>query len=293
MTHLSISVVFPSHNGKAETLEYLESLEKIDYPKDKFEIIMVDNNSTDNSPDLVEKQFTNVKVVRLAKNYGPSIARNAGIRQTKFGHIFISDNDIVLPKNFFKILNCIAQSRPQSIIGAKIINKNGNKLVSTGYSYNRWTAVESGLTDYHVETECDFVPAAAMFFKKGIGVFDPLFKFYTEDADFCLTAKTRGFSIIYHPDLIVKHGKIKNSWTLLPSQKFYYYYLGKFNLILKHHSLPQKITALILQTTLIPLWRYLVMRYKLETFFLKNKSDYWRLRYKALIAAIKKRHSLN
>ena len=63
-----VSVIIVNFNGKTHLEKCLNSLNKVNY--EKFEIILVDNNSTDNSVEFVQKNFTSIKIIKLGKNYG-------------------------------------------------------------------------------------------------------------------------------------------------------------------------------------------------------------------------------
>ena len=286
MNPIAITLVIPNYNGADETIDLLTSISKANYPQSKLEVILIDDASTDNSPYKIKEQFKKIKIIQLKKNKGPAYARNEGIKASSNDYILSCDNDVIFPKEYFSNLNKISRKYPNCIIGSKILEKNTKKLISEGYFYNKWTAIESGFDKFTASREVDFVPAAAMFFPKKTGKFDSEFKFFAEDADFCLSAKEKGIKVIYDPKLIIEHGKKRV--ILDPNRKYYLYYFGKFKLILKHSNFLQIIISLIFQLFVVPLWRYLIKGFTLENITLKNKKDYLYLRWKAFFDVIKK-----
>jgi hypothetical protein len=273
-----ISIVFPNLNGKDDCLVLLRSLKSVDYPQNKIEVVMVDNGSTDRSVHFVKKKFPAVKIIELRKNIGAGAARNKGISQATSNYILCTDNDVKFDKSSFYSLVKILKSDPKiGVVGGKILDKKTGKLVSGGYTFNRWLALEIGTRNPQKEKGCDWVAAAFMLFKKNlvkkVGKFDPSFFFYAEEADFCFRIKEKGLKIIYTPKAIIYHGKEKKS-SPLSSQKnnYFEYYKSKFKLILKHLSPLQKTTALFFH--LIP---------AVPLRFLLKKEEHPLLKYKAFL----------
>ena len=78
MKHNKVFIIVLNWNGKKDTLECLESVRKIDYPN--FDAIVVDNGSSDDSVEAIQKEFPEVKVLETGKNLGYAAGNNAGIR---------------------------------------------------------------------------------------------------------------------------------------------------------------------------------------------------------------------
>lgn len=276
-----VSIVFPNFNGKKDFQILLSSLKKIDYPQNKIEVIMVDNASTDGSIGLVKKKFPLVKIIQLEKNIGPGAARNKGINQASGEYILSTDNDVKFDKSSLKPLVKFLQSDPKiGVVGGKILEKRTSNLVSCGYSFNRWLAIETGNKNCNQKRESDWVAAAFMLFKKDlikkVGLFDPKFFFYAEEADYCFRVKKKGLKVFYTPKAIIYHGKEKGQApTLSPKQNYFDYYKSKFRLILKHLSLPQKITSLFF---------HLGPAIFIRTFL--NKEEHFLLKYKAFLTTV-------
>ena len=73
-----VSVLVLNWNGCKDTVECLRSVEKIQYSN--FEIVLIDNGSSDNSVETVQKEFSNVKIIRNSKNLGYAEGNNVGIK---------------------------------------------------------------------------------------------------------------------------------------------------------------------------------------------------------------------
>lgn len=98
-----MSIVVNCYNGEATIARTLDSLVVQDYPRDRFEIIVIDDGSTDDTGKIVSK-YKDVRCVRLPKNLGVSGARNAGLEVVK-GDIFVGcDDDCVVKPNWLSVL---------------------------------------------------------------------------------------------------------------------------------------------------------------------------------------------
>ncbi|MEW6407229.1 MAG: glycosyltransferase family 2 protein [Patescibacteria group bacterium] len=106
-----VSIIFPNYNGKKDTLECLNSLLKLNYPKEKLEIIVVDNGSNDGSQKAILDFFKKLTALRLSlrliqnqKNLGAPAAYNQGICAVhkNYEYIWKLDNDVIVDKNSLK-----------------------------------------------------------------------------------------------------------------------------------------------------------------------------------------------
>src|SRR3989344_835324 len=100
-----ISVIICTYNGEKTILKCLESLNKQIFPKNKVEIIVIDNNSSDNTKGIV---FNFIKKSKFKIRYifepelGLSKARNRGIKEAKGNIVAFIDDDILLANNWLK-----------------------------------------------------------------------------------------------------------------------------------------------------------------------------------------------
>ena len=78
-----VSIIIVNFNGKDVTKQLLDSLKKLDFPKQKYEIILVDNDSKDGSQELVKKYYSYVKLIENKENSGWAEGVNIGFRIAK------------------------------------------------------------------------------------------------------------------------------------------------------------------------------------------------------------------
>lgn len=114
-----ISIVTVNFNGKIFLKNLFNSILNLDYPSEKIQIIMVDNNSTDGSVEFVKKQFPRVEIVALEKNKGYAGGNNEGFNHSKGKYIALINNDCVVEKDWLsEMLSIFRQSTDNSKIGA-------------------------------------------------------------------------------------------------------------------------------------------------------------------------------
>jgi glycosyltransferase involved in cell wall biosynthesis len=130
-----VSVILPTHN-RAEFLHHaIESALKQTF-KD-LEIIVVDDNSTDNTVDVVKRfEDRRIEYIRENANKGPSAARNTGISASKGKYLaFLDDDDEWVPDKLKKQIELLDKC-PQNICGVYsnrlVLDKSTNRIISTG-----------------------------------------------------------------------------------------------------------------------------------------------------------------
>jgi cellulose synthase/poly-beta-1,6-N-acetylglucosamine synthase-like glycosyltransferase len=130
---LSVSIIIAARNEEDRILPCLQSLEKLNYPQEKFEIIFVDDCSNDNTPTIIEKHcknHNNWKLIRIYKKSdeikGKKNALLNGINQSKGEIIFTTDADCIVPENWIKEMINYFEPNVSMVIGhSPITRKKG------------------------------------------------------------------------------------------------------------------------------------------------------------------------
>lgn len=271
-----VSIVFPNYNGGSEPLECLKSIKNLSYPKDKIEVIVIDNNSTDGSLQNIKYTDQKIKIIENKENVGFAKAINQGIKQSNGEYIFIGNDDIVFDKDSLKILVEYLINHPKvAIAGGKIFSKNNpTEVVSCGYMMNKWTGNIYPSPNPNVIKEPDWIQGCAMLVRKSvfdqIGIFDDNFSFiYFEDFDFCLRAKKAGYKISYLPTAYFWHGQSKTMDKDL-QRKYYQWYKNKLRFTIKNLPIFNILSVLLIQFVLITPFRALALRDRRFIPFLKG-----------------------
>ena len=205
---INVSFLILNYNGKNLLKIILKSIKKIRF-KGNFEVIVVDNNSTDGSQDFLRKNYPYVKIVQNKENLGTS-GINSGLPYCKGDYIFYLNNDIELEKDSLKILYDIIENEPSvGLVAPKHINFYDRKIKSGGYWISK--SFYAGHCTAKESKKAREVPYAGVFlFRKEIAdklgyLFDPDYFIYSEDVDFCLRSRLIGFKVMFAPNSIIYH----------------------------------------------------------------------------------------
>jgi len=193
-----VSIIIPVYNGGYKLLACLDSLVKLNY-KEK-EIIIVDNNSSDNIPWFA-KQFKDFKVIKNKENLGVAKATNIGIKNAKYDLILTLDQDVLLEKNCLKeLVKIISKNKSIGIVSPKIFNKTSNNFQGAGFKMSpiiMKTSIIYNVKD--ILQEIDYVPGAVVLSRKGIAMMDEDYFLYYSDAQYSLDIRKKGYKIVYVP----------------------------------------------------------------------------------------------
>lgn len=229
------SIIVLNFNGKRYLYDCFESISRIKYPKDKYEVIMVDNGSTDDSVNFVKKNFPRVSVLRLDRNWGFAEGNNKGVEKTKGEYIIFLNNDTAVHKEWLmKLVKTASKSKDIGICGSKVIDKKLEAEIGEGRL--NFLGIPDIRSRHDSEKECFFVSGVSMLIKKSVlskfqHCFDPEYFAYFEDIDLCWRTRILGYKVIYVPKSIVSHegggtsskgGRVKGT-VRRSSMKFYHY----------------------------------------------------------------------
>lgn len=220
-----VFIIILNWNNLQDTVECLESLKKLDYQN--FEIVLVDNASTDGSVQVLEEEYPEVILLKNERNLGYAVGNNKGIEKAmELGcdFIFLLNNDTTVDGNCLKELVKTAESDLHiGIVGPKIYLFQDSSLVwyaGGEILFRDAISVTRGLFkrdrhSYNTIKEVSFITGCAMLVRKRaieeVGLFDPHFESYMEDADLCWRMKKKGFKLVYVPDAKIYH-KVSQSF---------------------------------------------------------------------------------
>jgi len=220
----SVSVVVPVYNGEANIGECIESLLGLDYPESKYEVIVVDNDSTDNTAEEIRKH--QVKYF-LEKKRGSYAARNSGVRESRGEIIAFTDSDCVVDKKWLrKLVDGFAEG--VGGVGGEITALDpktpAERFLGELYSVKQAT-----------EEKHPFIITANAAYRKNVlhelGGFDESFT-SGGDVDFSYRLAEKGYRIVYCPEAVVNHKHRSTYPTML--RLFVNYGVGNVKLAKKH-----------------------------------------------------------
>lgn len=263
-----VAVIVLNWNGTDDTIECLQSLMRVDYPR--CEIIVVDNGSRESPRARIAAEFPTVTYLQTAHNLGYAGGNNVGIRHAlAHGHdyVFVLNNDTIVEPDFLTHAVAVAESDAAiGVVGIKIMawDQPGHVWVAYGRVTYRQSLI--GLVGYYepddgrYDQQCDvdWVPGTAMLFSRRalecVGLFDEAFFAYHEDVDWCTLARERGFRVVFAPGARIHHKGHRSSGGkgyVTPRQ-----YLGGRNMVLfvrKHARWYQTLRFVAFQLATLPL----------------------------------------
>lgn len=224
-------IILVNWNGGKETLECLESINKLRVVDIEVITVVVDNASTDDSVIQIQKKYSKIKLLEERENVGFSGGNNRGIRYALdqgADYIWLLNNDTTVDPE--ALCSLIRSGGKKDIVGSKIYFARGrefhkNRYNSTDFGKVIWYAGgkidwanmygshrgvdEVDVGQYEEGEETDFVSGCSLLIRREViervGMFDEKFFVYWEDLDFCLRAKDHGYKIYYEPKSVVWH----------------------------------------------------------------------------------------
>ena len=243
----NFSVVIPNYNGAKFIVSCLNSLQQAfqNCPGSKFEIIIVDNGSTDNSLDLLG-EYT---VIKNHTNLGFAAAVNKGINAAKYEYVCLINNDLTVNKYWFKIISKAIIDFPQAAtFCGTVLNYDGSLIESQGLNYfpeGKCENINNGQKFNKLKNRKLKVSpvwgssAAIVVYQKSIiqqvGLFDESFFAYIEDVDLSYRLSKKSYITIFTPTAISYHVGGKTSSTM-GNLRAKYTLINWIRLIYKNYS---------------------------------------------------------
>ena len=252
---MEVSVVIPNFNGIAFLDSVLASLEG--QTLNNFEVILVDNGSTDGSCSFVTANYPWVHLIELSENFGFCGAVNAGIRAAKAPYVLLLNNDTEVKEDFVEeMLAAIRRHKNAFSCGARMVQYHdrdklddvGNYYCALGWSFARGRGKD--IHAYETEDRIFSACAGAAIYRKKIlekiGYFDEEHFAYLEDTDIGYRARIYGYENWYAPKAIVYHVGSGTSGSRYNQFKTRYSSRNNIYLIYKNMPLLQIILNLSL-----------------------------------------------
>jgi len=215
---LFFSVIIPTYNRPDRVQECLASLLKLDYRRDRMEIIIVDDGSKTPLDEIIRPYQNQINITLIRQeNSGPAKARNTGALTAKGKFLAFTDDDCTPTSDWLKELELQFNKKPDCLIGGATINALPDNIYTTAsheiinylYSYYNSNPEESRFF-----TSNNFALAKELFIK--IGGFDTSFSLAAgEDREFCDRWLHFGYKMIYARDVKVYHAhelSLKKFW---------------------------------------------------------------------------------
>jgi GT2 family glycosyltransferase len=259
---VDLSIVIVSYNVNDYLIKCLDSIYSFLSNSINFEIIIVDNDSKDESPEVIEKKFKNVLLIKNNFNAGFPAANNQAFRIAKGDFILMLNPDTELTDDSInKLYQFLKSDSSISIAGPKVLNTDGSlqqsvwRLPTIGHVFAESFHLKHIIKNKYFNnlnpnqtTLVDSVSGCCLMFRKDlfekIGMLDENL-FWIEDVDFCYRAKLKNLKTAYYPLSQIFH----HSGKSVKANYNFAYYNKIFNFIKyykKHFSFFQFLIVWII-----------------------------------------------
>lgn len=229
LTRVKLTIIIVNWNTKDLLRQCLEYLFHATTHYNK-EIIVVDNGSTDGSPDMVKTKFPEVNLISSKKNLGFAVANNIAFKRLKpTSYVLLLNTDTILTRKIIDDLIYFMENNPKvGVVGPALIFPDGRPQPGGGFSpspttifnyflflSHLWPTFFKGLFIDHRKLEhlnsleVDWLAGTCLLVRGEIidqvGGFDETFFLYVEDLEWCERIKKRGWKIFYLPRIKLIH----------------------------------------------------------------------------------------
>ena len=214
-----VALAIVSYNSAGKLPDCLASLSAQNYPRELLDFILVDNNSSDNSVDLIENSQLNFRIIKNQDNVGFAGANNQAYELAKelnVDYLVLLNDDTVVTSNWLSQLIETAESSDQiAAVQSKLmlypekdlINSFGNALTFLGFGYCNYYRQPDKPEQNPFEVA--YPSGAAVAIKitalQKTGLFDDKFFMYHEDVDLGWRLRLAGYQIVLEPRSVVYH----------------------------------------------------------------------------------------
>lgn len=229
-----VAAIVVNYNGKEVTLQAVESLRQMTYPA--FDLVVLDNASTDGSPEALAAAYPDLKQLKVEVNRGSSSGYAAGFRwafENGYDYALLLNNDIEVEPDMLDRLVEVAERDPGiGVTGPKCyFHGDRQRLWSAGgkLRFRESITHERGYGEidrgqYDRDAEVDYVNGCAILIKReaaeAAGSWDPLFFICVDDADFCTRVKRKGFRCVYAHRAVLYHMVAYTTGGYSPGRNF-------------------------------------------------------------------------
>lgn len=228
------------------------------------EYVVIDNGSTDASPDMVEREFPQVRLLRNEKNLGFSRGNNLGISIARGRYVLLLNPDVLVHPNAFEALVSHLDAHPEvGAAGGRIINPDGTsdpsarrsfpspsaafyRMVGLSYVFprsRRFGRYNMRYLPDDEESEADALSGCFMCVRREVietvGALDERFFMYGEDLDWSYRITSAGWKLSYVPSAEIVHFKGKSTESLSRVRQLYEFHRA-MHIFVKKHIAPRR-----------------------------------------------------
>ena len=207
MSAPKVSIIIVNYNGKELLQKCLDSLLNVKY--DNFEIILVDNNSTDGTVEFITKNHPSIIIIKLDSNKGFAEPNNVAAKISKGKYLLFLNNDTVVTPNFISEMVKVMETDKKIAVCQSLLLKPDGSVDSSGDFIDHLGVVYNSKTKIDEIREVSSARGASMLVRSDIfeklDGFDQKFFITFEDVDLCWRSWILGYRVLIIPTSIVYH----------------------------------------------------------------------------------------
>lgn len=207
----SVSVIVPIYNAQRTVEDCLESLLALDYPRDRLQLLCVDNASTDRTPQILARYATRIRVLHEDKR-GPAAARNRGLRCATGEVIAFTDSDCVVDRLWLRFLVAPLHDASIGAVGGTILSKRPcNSIERFGEQiHDHERAIHEFMPPYVITMNW----SSRLSVLRDVGLFnEELLR--SQDVDLSYRLFQAGYTLAYEPRAVIYHQNERTPWGLM------------------------------------------------------------------------------
>jgi mycofactocin glycosyltransferase len=201
-----VSIIIPVRNRPDEIRECLASLDAVNYPRDKMEVIVVDDASTDHTPDVI-REFP-VRLIPLNRNRQAPFCRNLAARQAKGDILAFIDSDCLANPDWLKELVPAFMDSGIGVVGGKVDGYSMANMIDRYELTNSSLNMGDRFKRSQPRDRFFYVPSCNLLVRRGLflelGGFNEALV-VGEDVDFCWRLQDAGYDLEYRPAGTIRH----------------------------------------------------------------------------------------
>ena len=223
-----LAIVIVSFNTRRRLEACLRALRAAP-PVIRHEIVVVDNGSTDGSPDAVAAGWPEARLVRLDANTGFAHAANVGMRRSTAELVLLLNSDAVAPPGSIdRLVAALDADETAAVAGPRVVAPDGTVELSFGRMISPWNELRQKVLGRAAASRLplagrwvarwtasaryvDWVSGACLLARRrdavAVGLLDERFFLYTEDVDFCAAVRARGRRVLFTPAAEIVHAR--------------------------------------------------------------------------------------
>ncbi len=222
-----VSVIIANWNGEAILEACLHSIFE-HTQRVSFEVIVVDDASTDRSAELIRTKFPKVNLIENERNIGYAATNNRALAVAQGKYLLLLNNDTILQNDAISLMATYLDEHEEvGVCGGTLLNPDGSLqhsfgnvpslklelvgLFSLHRFYRKTFAPALGVIPYNIKNpiEVEMIVGADLMIRaslaRELGLYDETFNAYFEDAELCFRVKKKGLKVVYLPEPKITH----------------------------------------------------------------------------------------